>query len=389
MINLAVFALALCAAHGQLYDSLKTEVTPLNQVNWMNQVSKSRNNDNIIIVHFFKGKDSESVAFAKEFTAKAEEYKGVFIFGFVDCEKQAALCKKENVSGNSSVKLYPPLPMPVEDFPLDIKRIISRSSSFLKFYVTEVTEDNAPGFLGTDPTLPKVMFFTESPQGIPLVVKALSRNFNKKLSFGIVRKGTTDLERTYGIKKFPSVVVIKNNQKRPNVYDKEMNYKAIFDFLNFFSEQFATVDKDKPSDSKPWLFEAIPELSKKSASDVCLAHEKVLCVILFLKDKPDKDQIETLKKLRAEFNNELDKGASFKFMWINGEKNEKWVSDLSVGSLEKPSVRVLNPGKRKRYTSLESDFSFESVSALLERINGGDARFTQLRGEVPEFSSEL
>lgn len=381
-----LFAVAFAAE--PLYNSLKSEVQVITQANWMNQVTKGRQNDNIIIIHFFKGKDSASVAFAEKYTAKATEYKGVFIFGYVDCEKQQALCNKEAPKNLPQVRLYPPTPLPHEDFPLDLTKIIGRASSFLKYYVTEVNNDNVAGFIGTELTLPKVLFFTEN-EGIPLTVKALSRNFNKKLSFGMVRKDASDVIKTYKVKKFPTIAVIKNNLKQPMIYDKEMTYKAIFDFLNFFSEQFATVESDKSGESKPWLFEPIPEMTDKSAGEICLSMEKVLCVILFSPTKPEKDQLEVMKRLKSEFENKLDKVAAYKFMWINSVKNDKWCQEFNVPDAKVPSVRVFNPGRRKRFVAVEGAFSYEAIEKTLEKISGGDARFVQLRGEVPTFNTEL
>ena len=387
-MNQLLIAFCFLSSAHSLYDSLKSEVQVLTAANWMSQVKKGRSNDNIIIVHFHRKNDGKSAEFAKEYTKKAEEYKGVFVLGHVDCDSQAKLCQSEGAKNLPLVKLYPPQPLPVEDQPLDIKKVIGRASQFLKSYVTEINGENITGFVNTEQTLPKVLFFTEN-QGVPLIVKALSKQFNKKLAFGIVRKETTDVVKQYNVKKFPSIYVLKSNQKKPNIYDKEMNYRSIFDFLNFFSEQFATVDNDKTGETKPWLFDAVPELTDKSAADVCLSIEKVLCVILFSPEKPTKDQQEVFKRLKAEFENKLDKVAAYKFMWINSVKNEKWSHELGVTDVNKPVVRILNPGRRKRFVAVEGDFTYQNVESTLEKISGGDARFVQLKGDIPPFTSEL
>jgi hypothetical protein len=44
----------------------------------------------------------------------------------------------------------------------------------------------------------------------------------------------------------------------------------------------------------------------------------------------------------------------------------------------------LNPGKRKRFTEHESDITKEGVSATLDSINGGDAKFNRI-SELPAF----
>jgi len=53
-----------------------------------------------------------------------------------------------------------------------------------------------------------------------------------------------------------------------------------------------------------------------------------------------------------------------------------------------PSLVVLNPGKRKRFLVHGDSITSEAVSATLDKILGGDARFTNVAGNsLPEFSS--
>lgn len=383
---LLVGVLAL-SAHA-LYDALQSEVAVISQTNWMAQVVKGRQNDNIILVHFLNGEDAQSQTFAKEFTAKAAEYKGVYLMGYVDCRKDAPLCRKEGVASFPTLRIYPPLPLPHETLALDVKAALSRASKFLKSYLTEVDDDNVTGFLNTDMTLPKVLYFADKP-GAPLLLRALSRNFHKKLSFGIVRSSATGVLRSHNVKKLPTMLVFKSGHKRPFQFEKEFKYREAFEFLNFFSEQFVPTMDEKASEAKPWLFESVPELTEKSANEVCLALEKTLCVILFAPRKPEKAELETLKSLKAEFENKIDRAASYKFMWINSSTNAKWNADFNVQDPAALSVRVLNPGRRKRFTALDAPFSYEAVEGLLEKISGGDARFTPLSGELPGLSAEL
>jgi hypothetical protein len=47
---------------------------------------------------------------------------------------------------------------------------------------------------------------------------------------------------------------------------------------------------------------------------------------------------------------------------------------------------VLNPGKRKRYTEHEGEINKDSVSATLDSVSGGDARFNRV-SELPGFET--
>lgn len=76
-----------------------------------------------------------------------------------------------------------------------------------------------------NPSVPKVFLFTDKKEGVPLMWKALSVSFSEKLSLGIVRSNQADVCHEYGVKKFPTVLLTKANEKRPLVYSKEFNYQ--------------------------------------------------------------------------------------------------------------------------------------------------------------------
>ena len=66
------------------------------------------------------------------------------------------------------------------------------------------------------------------------------------------------------------------SENKPVVYNGEMKFQAIFDFLNVFSEAFVAGGENMDS-NKPWLTEMFPELNNKSANDICF---KVLYFLL-------------------------------------------------------------------------------------------------------------
>ena len=42
----------------------------------------------------------------------------------------------------------------------------------------------------------------------------------------------------YKIKTFPSIIVVKANEKKSDTYKGDLKYKPIFNFLNIYSEAF-------------------------------------------------------------------------------------------------------------------------------------------------------
>lgn len=120
----------------------------------------------------------------------------------------------------------------------------------------------------------------------------------------------------------------------------------------------------------------------RSAKDICLGVESTLCVILLTKEKPSKELINSFEALNAKFDRKIDRGAKIKFMWLNAELEKKWGELFKYEGKDK--VVVLNPGKRKRYTDHEGEITKDAITATLDSINGGDAKFNRV-SDLPAF----
>ena len=119
----------------------------------------------------------------------------------------------------------------------------------------------------------------------------------------------------------------------------------------------------------------------KSARDICLGTDGTLCVILLTKEKPSKDMVSNFEALNTKYDRKIDRGAKFKFMWLNVSVEPKWGE---LFKYESDKVVVLNPGKRKRYTNHDGDITKDSIAMTLDAISGGDARFNRV-SELPTF----
>jgi hypothetical protein len=56
--------------------------------------------------------DGKSKEFRKTFDDEAKINNGIFNFGAIDCDTEAALCTKEDIKQFPALKLYPPVPIP-------------------------------------------------------------------------------------------------------------------------------------------------------------------------------------------------------------------------------------------------------------------------------------
>jgi hypothetical protein len=113
------------------------------------------------------------------------------------------------------------------------------ASKYLHSNVIEITNANIQTFTAENPSVPKVLLFTDKPKGVPMIYKGLSVAFEKKLNFGIVRSSDSILVGKYMVKEFPSVQVLKTGERRPIVYkEKTFDFRNLFEFLNIYSEVF-------------------------------------------------------------------------------------------------------------------------------------------------------
>lgn len=121
--------------------------------------------------------------------------------------------------------------------------------------------------MGENPSVPKIFLFTDKPKGTPMIYKGLSVAFEKKLNFGLIRSSDSILVDRYGIKKFPTVIVVKTGEKKPIFFTgKEFNFENLFEFLNIYSEVFvpgggSSLDS---SATKSWMTEICTFISKLS-----------------------------------------------------------------------------------------------------------------------------
>ena len=81
-----------------------------------------RQNEGVVVVHFYKSSDGKSSEFSTEFEKQAEKMKGIISFNAVNCDREDRLCAKEGVTTEfPTIKIYPPIPIPA--FVPDVRNI--------------------------------------------------------------------------------------------------------------------------------------------------------------------------------------------------------------------------------------------------------------------------
>lgn len=391
IISICLLSLFVNITNYPLYDVQKSNVVNLNPKNFDTQITKTRSKTTVSFVHFYKPDDLKSRSIKQEIEKVANDYDGMFKIAALDCSEHFALCEKNDVREFPTFRIYPPLPAPVVPFEheVNVKNIIWQLGFYVDSKVQEVHTGNHDAWAGEKAEIPEVLLFTDK-KNVPLIYKALSLAFDKKLRFGIVRHTESALVSKYKVKAFPKIVVLPVGNQKPQQYDGETKYKPIFDFLNIYSETFFKVGEDKtkvnePSKlDKPWLMEKFPEVNEKSGNEVCFKVDGIICVILLSDGKPGEEISNMMSELQNYLSPKIDRGLKYKFGWINAQTQTAFVSAIEVSTF--PRLLIVNPGKRKRFFELDGELNMENFRNLFDKLASGDLRFKMFKGnKIPDL----
>ncbi len=317
----------------------------------------------------------------------------------LDCQEYSSLCTKEGVTRFPTFRVYPAFPAPAEDYQedvVDFEKVKKMAAKFISSRVVEITQNNYDTFINDNPGKPKVILFSDK-KGTPLIFKALSSHFDKTLIFGLIRDSESGLAAKYKVKQFPSVFLIKEKDGKPVKYEgKDYSYQGIFDFINIYSETFVFRDGEETvvsAASRPWLNDKVPQVTSDSFDDICLKKEGALCVIYLAKDaeagKSNQGEINELYSIGQKFASKISRGINFSFMWLSSQDEAAFFKMFDVSTDDLPKLVVLNPGKRKRFLVHSGAINESAVSATLDKILGGDAKFTNIKGnQLAELKSK-
>jgi hypothetical protein len=180
------------------------------------------------------------------------------------------------------------------------------------------------------------------------------------MTLGEVKSSEKAVCQRYKVTKFPTILVVKPGQKKPIKYEDKIEQKELFEFINRYQETFAMENLAADEEialKKPWLSEAIPEMTSQSASDICYSGEAV-CVIAFVKPTSDgkleKSAYDVLMHSKSKYSSG---NAKFSFMWVNFDRENAFAKGLGVDAAS--SIVALRTGKRTRFAKSEGDLTSE------------------------------
>eukprot|EP00397_Hematodinium_sp_SG-2012_P039187 GEMP01042750.1.p1 GENE.GEMP01042750.1~~GEMP01042750.1.p1 ORF type:complete len:410 (+),score=86.24 GEMP01042750.1:42-1271(+) len=386
----AILALLGTACAEIVIDAMKHDVQEITKLNFDSVIGKFRDSSVSSVILFDENTDDEM--FTKYNTA-AGALKGMVKVAALDCSKGAdasAFCQKE--AGGTPlpvIRIYPQNPQPAYNFQGTVEKLNNHLSKRIPDFTKVLNDDDFDAWVTTDPSKPKVILFSEK-ESVPTILKALSSEtvFRRTVNFALMSSKNDKTHKKMKVKNMPAILMIRGTKAEiKEWYKGDLKYEDIKNWVNLYSESgmgdavHSGSGATTVEESKPWLVAEIPELTGKSHQDICFKGEG-LCLI-YLNKGPiiDEKVLDLLTSLKSKFTSHVaDRGAKWKWMWVDLEL-EKNFFEL-FGEPELPGVVVFNPHKRLRWTKQESGPATESsINGLLDKILGGDARFTIVKGQ--------
>jgi curved DNA-binding protein CbpA len=332
----------------------------------MDSLSKLYRRREIWFVYFYSSRDKDFKEISEIWKKLAEKSYGIFKVAVVNCKSNEEICEEFDVKKTPLVIYFPDGSGSEEVYrgPKTVDEIFKFGSQRMQSFVRTLNTDNYGEFITDNPTNHKVLFFTSRKSTAPLL-KALSKFFKGKLSFGEIRQNEKELVDRYQIKNFPTIMVVTDLDIFKGItYEGPLNRDGLEKFLNQYAYSTKKAEKDI----------SIKELTHNLYSGQKLCNDsdnKNICVLYITNnDTLNGSENSLLDEIANKYKND-----PIKIFFIN-ESNLKyfWVS---FDSEDRGSKFIVLRGKRKKYIPI-AESKFETVANIIDNVLSGGGDFKKL-----------
>ncbi|EDO08171.1 Thioredoxin family protein [Babesia bovis T2Bo] len=377
-----------------LVDPMQHELQVGNETTFVAKVKVARQTTSTAAFFYTPSDSGIKKLIDKEIDVVSRDLKGIFTIVAIDCSNRTlkSICEAELGSGYKTpiLRVYPKLPVPAYNYSgeLTSAKVKRELVKHVASQVEIINSGKLPDFMGKFETMPKALLFSDKT-GPNYMYKALSLAMDKKLLLGFVNVDENpELKTRYKIKSLPSLIVIKPDTKVDR-FEGTFDYQSMFDWLNVYAETFLLgsgydVGNTKATKSKPWLHDQLPQLTIESHMDICFNKSHGFCVIYMVNGKISNEDRQMMIDLSSRYTGQF----TGKWMWMDLE-SEKGFAEMFNQIGELPSVVIFNPKKRLRYMLFDGQepVTRKGIEEMLEKVLGGDARFTLVKGDkLPNFA---
>ncbi|KAL2374758.1 protein disulfide-isomerase [Blastomyces gilchristii SLH14081] len=231
-------------------------VLQVDEINYNNLIAKS---NHASIVEFYAPWCGHCKNLKPAYEKVAKSLEGLVKVAAVNCDDDSnkQFCRQMGVKGFPTLKVITPSKHPgkprVDDYqgPRTAKAIVDYVVEMIPNHIKRLQDENIDGWLQEANDTAKLILFTEKGSTSALL-RSLAIDYLGSISIAQIRNKETSAVETFGVNKFPTLVLLPGGTKEPITYDGEMKKQPISEFLS-------RVAKPNPDPA--------PTKSKKSKSD--------------------------------------------------------------------------------------------------------------------------
>lgn len=332
----------------------------------MDNLSKLYRRKEIWYVFFYKAADRDFETIKEMLKTLGEKSYGIFKIAAVNCRSDEEICEEFSVRQTPLIVYFPESSEDHEVY-RGVKKwedVFNYGAKRMQSFVRVVNKDNYGDFVNDNPTQHKVVLFTQRKSTPPLL-KALSKHFKGKLSFGEIRQSEIELAQRFTVDKFPTLVVISEPENYKGIkYDGPLNRDNLEKFLNQYAYSARKVEKDM----------SVKELTNDIYNKQKICNEsdgKNICVIYLTKeDTLTGSENAMLEDITKRYSNDPIKvfylnPIKYKYFWVSFEE------------IAKDAKFLIIKGKRKMYLSIKSS-ELPEVTNSIDNVLSGSGGFKKL-----------
>ena len=239
----------------------------------------------------------------------------------------------------------------------------------MSYYVNEISKDKLNDFFSKRPEKYHVLLFT-SKSVTPAMYKGLSKFFINKLIFGEVMQSEKEVIQLFGIKKFPTLMVILDEEKNKyDSYNGKITYEDVKKFLNKYSNKKRNVDTSKVREMSYNLYKTLGLCSTNDGKNICL-------IYLTKGNKPPRKDLKRLENIGEKYEND-----HLKVYYLDLKKNKYFFESFEDIDASK-TLAVIIKGKRKKYISLNNEEFSSNINNIVDNIISGGGNFKKMSKEL-------
>ena len=333
----------------------------------MKNLSSLLSRKNIWFVYFYKQGDQNYEQYVKTMIEFGEKTQGLFNTGEVNCIEDEEICDEFEVQNTPVIVFFGENEKDYNKYggKLDYNSLFSYATKRMSYYVNDVTKNKLSEFFAKKPEKYHVLLFT-SKNSTPSMYKGLSKFFINKLIFGEVMQSETELIKLYNIKKFPTLMVILDEEKNKyDLYNGKITYEDIKNYLNKYINKKKNVDTSKVKEMTSNLYNTLGICSTSDGKNICL-------IYLTQGKKPVRKDLKSLENISDKYENDHIKG-----YYLDLKKNKYFFKSFEDIDSSKTQAVIIK-GKRKKYISLDSEEFNSKINNIIDNIISGGGNFKKI-----------